>query len=304
MKSTRNGTKRRIVCALLVCSLPLAFFTGCAGGGEESSESPAISGASSSQGVNASPDTLSNPNITVFWPRTVDDHPEFTEAVEAFEKKYGGEVTVVGSGRYDDRATRLTNLVQSRTQVDVVFTNAEDYPSYALTRLVRPLDTTQFDFTKEPYTINDGSGYTVVNGDAYFVKTTDTSGGVLTLYNKTLIENAGLETPLQLYEEGNWNWNTFRELARNLSEDTDGDGINDIYGWADYDINALLASNGTTLLKTNGESFVPNDSEAATRAYQLYYDMYNIDNSICKDPWSWSTDMVQGKLGMVCQKAE
>lgn len=311
------------ICMLLAVLLSSAVFTGCGNdGGEwvtseivtyEDVKSDSQSGGGSKENSetgtaakdkNSSPDKLKNANITVFWPKTTDDHPEFTSVVSAFEKKYGGKVNIVGTGKYDDRASRLTNLVQSKTQVDVVFTSAEDYPSYALTSLVRPIDTNQFDFTKAPYKINNENSYTKLNGQTYFVKTTDTSGGVLMLYNKTLFENAGMKTPLELYKAGNWNWNTFREAARKLSEDTNSDGKNDIYGWADYSIDALLASNGTTLLTYDGKNFASNSNEAVSQAYQLYYDMYNIDNSICKDPWSWSTDMVQGKLAMVCQKAD
>ena len=320
-----NITKKimKIICILMSCILLIATFTACGNSeGEwvtseivtyeevknenqttnDSSQTDTVE--TTNDDINASPDKLKNPDITVFWPKTVDDHPEFTEIVKAFEKKYGGKVTIVGTGKYDDRASRLTNLIQSKSQVDVVFTSAEDYPSYATTKLVRPIDTSKFDFTKAPYKINNENGYTKLGEQAYFVKTTDTSGGVLMLYNKTLFENAGLKTPLELYKEGNWNWNTFRESARKLSEDTNSDGKNDIYGWAEYDINALLASNGTTLLSFDGKNFKANNSESVAQAYQLYYDMYNIDKSINIEPWSWSTDMIQGKLAMVCQKAD
>lgn len=273
------------------------------GSGASGQESKQPSDSAQSASKNSSPEKLKNPNVTVCWPRTTDDHPEFAAVNKAFEKKYGGKVTVVGTGKYDDRAARLTNLVQSKTQVDVVFSGMEDFPSYATTNLVRPIDTSKFDFSKAPYDINNKkNSYTKLNGNTYFVKTDDTTGGYVLLYNKTLFENAGLKTPAELYKEGNWTWDTFRDAARNLTQDTNSDGKNDVYGFADYDINALLCSNGVSLLNYDGSKFSPNTDARVKRAYQLYYDMYNVDKSICTDPWSWSTDMVQGKLGMVCQK--
>ena len=59
------------------------------------------SGGASTKNKNSSPDKLKNPNITVFWPMTIPDHPEFTAVNKAFEKKYGGKVTVVGEGDWD-----------------------------------------------------------------------------------------------------------------------------------------------------------------------------------------------------------
>ncbi len=49
-------------------------------------------------------------------------------------------------------------------------------------------------------------------------------------YNQDLFEANGLQTPRELSEAGNWNWDTFLESAQVLTEDTDGDGINDTWG--------------------------------------------------------------------------
>ena len=236
---------------------------------------------------------------------TISDHPEFTALNKAFEEKYGGKVTVVGEGDWDGRGTRLTNLIQSKTQVDVVVTTpAEDYPSYPLTKLIRPLDASQFDFTKAPYTGADKINTSSFNGQLYTISAkSDFRLGPVTCYNKTMFENAGLKTPLELYKSGEWNWNTFREAARTLSQDTNGDGTNDIYGFADYDINGLLCSNGVSLLNYDGKNYTPNNDNAAKSAYQLYYDMMNIDKSICTDPWAWQQNFIQGKLAMVFQES-
>ena len=55
---------------------------------------------SSGSSKNASPDKLKNPNITIFWPMTISDHPEFTALNKAFEEKYGGRR---GDRRNDQR---------------------------------------------------------------------------------------------------------------------------------------------------------------------------------------------------------
>ena len=49
-------------------------------------------------------------------------------------------------------------------------------------------------------------------------------------YNKDMIEEAGLPDPYDLYREGDWTYETFTELAREVTTDTTGDGDIDQYG--------------------------------------------------------------------------
>jgi ABC-type glycerol-3-phosphate transport system substrate-binding protein len=50
-------------------------------------------------------------------------------------------------------------------------------------------------------------------------------------YNSTMFEEAGLDTPLELYRRNEWTWDTFLDAARELTADTDGDGTIDVYGF-------------------------------------------------------------------------
>lgn len=51
-----------------------------------------------------------------------------------------------------------------------------------------------------------------------------------TYYNNMLFANAGLLTPYQMSQAGNWNWNTMADAARAINSDVDGDGVADIWG--------------------------------------------------------------------------
>jgi ABC-type glycerol-3-phosphate transport system substrate-binding protein len=66
-------------------------------------------------------------------------------------------------------------------------------------------------------------------------------------FNKRLVSEAGYD-PDALYQavrDGKWDYDMFLEIARKVSEDTDGDGVNDIWGVAlDCDGNEIW-SNGT-----------------------------------------------------------
>lgn len=50
-------------------------------------------------------------------------------------------------------------------------------------------------------------------------------------WNKTLFEEYGLPDLYELYENDEWNWDTFKEVAQQANVDKDNDGTIDIYGF-------------------------------------------------------------------------
>ncbi len=50
-------------------------------------------------------------------------------------------------------------------------------------------------------------------------------------YNKNLLNKNGLEDPYDLWKSGEWNWEKFEELGRELTQDTDDDGNIDQWGF-------------------------------------------------------------------------
>ena len=67
-------------------------------------------------------------------------------------------------------------------------------------------------------------------------------------FNLQMIEDANLEDPRDLVERGEWTWDKFIEYCQVLTQDTDGDGIIDVYGfggWPEDYLPELLMSNGT-----------------------------------------------------------
>ncbi|MFB5066838.1 MAG: hypothetical protein ACE3NC_06625 [Candidatus Wallacebacter cryptica] len=52
-------------------------------------------------------------------------------------------------------------------------------------------------------------------------------------YDYDKIEEAGLEDPYQLWKEGRWDYKTFEEYCVALTQDTDGDGVIDQWGYVD-----------------------------------------------------------------------
>ena len=79
----------------------------------------------------------------------------------------------------------------------------------------------------------------------------ETAGGVY--FNMRLFEEAGLprDYPFILQAEGRWDWENFTRVARLLTRDTTGDGINDTFALATFHQDFLpraIVSNGASIV--------------------------------------------------------
>lgn len=103
-------------------------------------------------------------------------------------------------------------------------------------------------------------------------------------YNKQMLDEAGLEDPNALYEKGEWTWDKWREYMLALTQDTDGDGVTDVYGYGSVWtvlFSNLLMSNGTGVAMGPAESF---SSPATAEVLDYIYNMYNVDH--IARPWN------------------
>ena len=97
-------------------------------------------------------------------------------------------------------------------------------------------------------------------------------------FNIQMIEDAGLEDPRDLWERGEWTWDKFNEYCTTLTQDTDGDGQIDQYGYCGYEMETL-----EQLMMSNGGNIASGTTEGLTspqvgEALQQMYDMYNTLN--------------------------
>lgn len=104
-------------------------------------------------------------------------------------------------------------------------------------------------------------------------------------FNKQMLEDAGLEDPRELYARGEWTWDKFVEYCQTLTQDTDGDGVTDQYGFTGFKedvVRQLMLSNGASIASGDTQTL---DSNAVTEALQFYSDLYNVYN-VC-EPYTW-----------------
>jgi ABC-type glycerol-3-phosphate transport system substrate-binding protein len=103
-------------------------------------------------------------------------------------------------------------------------------------------------------------------------------------FNKQMLDEAGLEDPNELYARGEWTWDKWREYLLALTQDTDGDGVTDVYGYGsryDFLLYNLLMSNGTTIASSDTENL---SSPEVTEVLDFIYNLYNVDH--VANPWN------------------
>lgn len=97
-------------------------------------------------------------------------------------------------------------------------------------------------------------------------------------FNVQMLEDNNLEDPRELYARGEWTWDKFVEYCQILTQDTDGDGVNDQYGFNGFKedvVSLLLMSNGADIAAGTTEGL---SSSATGEVLQFYYDLYNTYN--------------------------
>lgn len=119
-------------------------------------------------------------------------------------------------------------------------------------------------------------------------------------YNKDIFEQYGLATPKELLEQGNWNWNTFRDAAIALTVDEDSDGVPEIYGAHIQNGLYLVYSAGTAMVSLNGDGTVSNNvrSEPVARAIEFYTQLHISDN-VLYDGSDAPAQFGAGKIAML-----
>jgi len=100
-------------------------------------------------------------------------------------------------------------------------------------------------------------------------------------YNRDLVKRLGVKDPQELYNAGQWNWETFLQLAKDATRDTDNDGTLDTFGYAGWAADAARHFGAT-----NGALFVNEDltlgmtDPKMIEALEFVNRLYNVENVV------------------------
>ena len=241
------------VIILLLAGMSVAAFANA--GGEESA-APAVEEV--------------DRNFSVLW-RTVYENRDINLRIAEWEEMYGvtvEKVLVEGNNRaYREKAIALHAAGDAP---DLVVGLA--VPQYAIIGLLAPLD--PYIDLKNPkfhQPLMEGLAW---KGQHYFAGNSIDNTAII--YNKTLFENNGLRTPDELFAAGEWTWENFKKAAIELTQDTDGDGKLDIWGFTEVRgtfLPYMILSNGGSLVNVGMDGTIThnlNDPRALVAADFVY----------------------------------
>jgi hypothetical protein len=122
-------------------------------------------------------------------------------------------------------------------------------------------------------------------------------------FNLQILEANTLERPDALWERGEWTWAKFEEYMKVLTQDTNGDGEIDQFGfagWVGDFMPELLMSNGTYIANSATENI---SSAEVGEVLQLISDMYNVWNVALpydqNDSERWTTNRYAYREGNI-----
>lgn len=166
---------------------------------------------------------------------------ETTAEVELFKQVYGipeeGDesygsyadcVFVYNYVNYNDRYTQLGKLVASGDSPDIFPFESSNYPYSVVANLFQPIDNV-VDLSDPLWDDTREAMDQFVWGGRYYCAIPYLGLNYLLWYRNSVVQQAGIDDPYELYREGNWNWNTFLDMCDKFQKS--GEGKYAIDGW-------------------------------------------------------------------------
>ena len=200
---------------------------------------------------------LDNPDLKVtkrlkwmaWW-----DIDETTAAAEMFKKAYGiptegedasreGRIFEYINVAYAERYDKLATAIQSGDSPDLFPFEIRDFPYGVLKGRYQPIDEIIDLSTSKWDGARDVMDQFQLNG-RYYCAIYEISFDSLLYYRKSVLEGAGLKDPRELFENDEWTWDAFLEMAREFQKSGDNKFVIDGYNPE----NEFVVSTGTPIV--------------------------------------------------------
>ncbi len=265
--------KIRVRLAVLLALLLVVFSLTACGGKTDNKTGDGLEGENGAKLSIMIPGHNPNSEEPAAWQNSV---------VKAFKEAYP-DITVewVVAG-WDAWETKLLANISAGDPVDVINDGANNNPKFALKGISQPLN--DFVNLKNSNLHIDTMDAVFNYNDDYYVAVSETNVCVI-YYNKYLFESAGLDDPMELYEQGKWNWDTFKVAAKQLTDKKDQK-----WGFATNYPYIFFGSNQTSMLTLDSDfKYQLNiNSSAMKNSLELIQDGYYTSgwSGYDGDPWS------------------
>ncbi|MFT3950794.1 MAG: ABC transporter substrate-binding protein [Oscillospiraceae bacterium] len=195
--------------------------------------------------------------------------PEKTTEMNLFNSK-GGTMNFVytaNADRFDDLAAHVMS-----GDIDLFKYEWLAFPSQIAKDMYQPIDDI-VDFDSALWSgVKSTADQFVISGKHYIAPLSFSA--VYVYYDKSVIEKNALKDPLKLYQENNWNWNTFEDLMKEYVQGATGDEVR--YGVNGFFKPHIVQQTGKTMVTYDAASnkYVSNLADAdIARAEQFLYDI-------------------------------
>lgn len=239
--------RKKHIPAFILAILMVFVLAACNGGGGPSSSKPA-----------GDPyETLEDPDISIvywmspeYYASAVAKDPSvydpILDAIGDFEEKYSGKVTVIKTDWNSMLSTTIAKQ-ESDEAPDLIEVYDRTMHNVILQSVVMPLDDyvtdADFSFYKVDRSLFQWRGKTYavpIKPYTFYI-----------MFNKTMFEMEGLETPDVTYQKGEWTFDKFAEVGKKLTKTVNGEIVQ--WGFASWDdcITSFMLANDSALLKVD-----------------------------------------------------
>ena len=229
-------------------------------------------------------------NVTVKWLATYDINPDKGKpklfALELFETKYGGKIEYIPT-TWENRYTDLSTMVLGGSAPDLFPAQEFDtFPGKVVDGMFQPFDD-YLDFNDESLWTEGAKKLADahVMGGKHYVAPVNTDSKCLMIYNKRTMEENGLDDPAELFAEGNWTWDTFREMCfEYCSREEDKFAYDSWY----FETQFVLTTGVAPIAMENGLVKSNIDSAELERAENFMYELKKADLPLPKAEFNWT----------------
>ncbi len=153
---------------------------------------------------------LENPTVKFLssWDLNPKEGQPLAVALEMFQTQYGGRIEFIQTtweGRFDS----LANLIAADESPDMFSAADMDvFPKGVINKMFEPIDN-YVDLDSELWASMKDVNEQFAFGGKHYVGAITTNSQCAMFYNKKTIAENGLDDPVELLAQGNWNWDTF-----------------------------------------------------------------------------------------------
>lgn len=304
-------TSKKIISALL-CAAAVLGMTACtdeqvsnpASGGTAPSTTPVSSSTANTldDDINNPVDisdfvtdkTLDNPNLTYYGYYDMRVAGDIKPGVKLFEETYGGKIDYIYCS-WNERIDGLQVLIAGGDSPDLVDREDISYPNLMSKNVYEDL-TNYIDLSQPQW--EDYIGLIEqyeYNGAHYYYPFTANALPNCLIYDKDLFHSLAITDPKQLYDEGNWTWDTFKQTMMQFTDLQPG-ALGGVYGIVGNDI---MMSTGTALIGIDDGKIVNNmDTADIDRAASYLMDLRREGLTVRGDGM-WSNEPAPLAKGLV-----